>query len=293
MLMKTILICPADSTEVPLLASEVPLTLSPAFGQSLLEYWMSSMACQGVKQVVVLASDRPEEVQRIVGNGARWGVTTEVMAEARELTPEQAAEKYGAPAHLMDHFPGLPEQPLFTSYEQWFKALETWMPRARTPDRVGAREVSPGIWVGLHGHISREARLCAPCWLGDHVYVGAGAVVGPSAILENGAFIEPKAEIKNSVIGPGTFVGQYVQITHSLAWGDKLVNLQTGLENVVSDAFLLCSLHPRRPSPKPLPLLERVSECLARWKEEAPLPAEPVLIGTIPASEDPVERGTS
>jgi len=278
MLMKSVLICPAERAEVPLLSVEAPLAAAPALGHGLVEYWMSHLACAGVKEVVLLANDRPEEVRRIVGNGSRWGVAVEVIAESQELTPEDAAEKYGAAATVMDYFPGLPEHPLFESYERWIKALEAWMPRARTPDRVGVRELQPGIWVGLHGHISSEARFCAPCWVGDHVYVGPGAVIGPGAVLENGAFVEPKAEIKNSVIGPATFVGQYLHVTNSLAWGNTLVNWQTGLETTVPDSFLLCSLHPRRAGAKTMPFMDRVAEWLARWNEEQPMQPQPILI---------------
>jgi NDP-sugar pyrophosphorylase family protein len=244
----------------------------------VVEYWMSHLACAGMKQVVLLANDRPDEVRKFVGDGARWGIVAEVIAEPRELTLEHAAEKYGAPASLMDHFPGLPDHPLFASYERWFAALGTWMPHAGTPDRVGVRELRPGIWVGLHGQISREARLCAPCWLGDHVYVAPGALIGPGTVLENGAFIEPMAEIKGSVIGPATFVGQYVQIKNSLAWGNTLVNWQTGLENKVTDAFLLCSLRPQSQSVKPVHWLGRAAEWLARWKEDQPLAPQPILL---------------
>jgi NDP-sugar pyrophosphorylase family protein len=278
--MKAVLICPDERSEVSLLSMEAPLAVTPALGQSVVEYWMSHLACAGVKEVALLANDRPDAVRNVIGNGSRWGVAAEVMAESRELTPEHAADKYGGRASVMDHFPGFPAYPLFGSYEQWFGALEAWMPRAETPDRVGMRELHPGIWVGLHGHLSPEARLCAPCWLADNVYVGPGAVIGPGTILEKGAFIEPKAEIKRSVIGAATFVGQYVQITNSLAWGNTLVNWQTGLENKVSDAFLLCSLHARRPAAKAAPLLDRVADWLARWKEDEdqPLESQPILI---------------
>jgi len=277
--MKTVLICPAQRTEVPLLASEAPLAVAPALGYSLVEYWMSHLACSGVKEVVLLAHDAPDEVRKLVGTGSRWGVAAEVIAESRELTMEEAAEKYGASATVMDHFPGLPGHPLFESYEGWFRALEAWMPRAVTPDRVGVREFRPGIWVGLHGHISSKARLYAPCWVGDHVYIGPDAIIGSNTVLENGAFIEANAEIENSVIGPATFVGQYFQITRSLVWGNMVVNWQTGLETKVNEAFLLCSLHPpRRQGAKPVPLLDRVMKWMTLWTEDQPLEPQPILL---------------
>ncbi len=276
--MKSILICPDERPEVPLLSGETPLAMAPALGYGVVEYWMSHVACAGAKEVVLLAQDRPDELRKAVGNGSRWGVAAEVIAESSELTPDYAAEKYGAAASVMDHFPGFPEYPLFASYNRWFKALEAWMPHARTPHRVGMRELRPRIWVGLHGHISREARLEAPCWLGDHVYVGPGAVIGPGTILENGSFIEPEAEIRSSVIGPGTFVGRYMRIFNSLAWGSTMVDWETDQEQTVSDAFLLCALHPPPSIAKAIPLLDRVAEWFTLWKEGQSMDPQPVLV---------------
>jgi len=96
-------------------------------------------------------------------------------------------------------------------------------------------------------------------------------VIGPGAILESGSFVEPEAEINSSGVGPATFVGRYMRISGCLAWGGTLVDWQTGLENKVSDAFLLCSLHARRSRAKAVPLLDRVAEWLALWKEDPSL----------------------
>jgi NDP-sugar pyrophosphorylase family protein len=276
--MKAVLICPSGHPAFRLLAADRPLAAVPALGRGLVEYWMSHLACAGVKQAVILSSDRTEEVEKLVGDGSRWGVAAEVIDDARELSPEQAAEKYEGSASVMDHFPGLPTHPLFESCQHWFDALEAWMPHARTPDRVGVRELRPGVWVGLHGQISSQAVLHAPCWLGDHVYVGPGAIIGPHVILEEGAFIEPEAEIESSLIGPGTFVGRYVRIKDSLAWGSTLVDLETGLEDHISDAFVLCSLQRPVSEPKRAGLMERVAELLGRWRIDEPLAAAPQLI---------------
>ena len=142
----------------------------------------------------------------------------------------------------MDHLPELPAFPLFTSYADWFVALQAWMPRAATPERIGAREIQPGVWIGLHTRIAADAQLRAPCWIGDHVYVGHGAIVGPMAIIERAAFVEPGVEISYSLIGPETFVGQCTEVRHSLACGGTLVNWKLDSCIKVPDAFLLCSL---------------------------------------------------
>src|SRR6185312_4412685 len=84
---------------------------------------------------------------------------------------------------FMDRLPQSPEFPLFTSYANWFVALTDWLPRAATPDRIG-RIIKLGVWTGLHTKIAPTAELHAPCWIGDNVRIGDGAVVGPNVVIE-------------------------------------------------------------------------------------------------------------
>jgi NDP-sugar pyrophosphorylase family protein len=279
--MKSILICPSERPAVPFLGAMDPLCNVPMLGQGLVEYWLSFLACARAKEVLVLAQDRAEQVQALVGDGSRWGLKVEVAPKARELTVEETLAQYGADSSVtvMDHFPDLPEKPLFSSYSDWFAAMKEWMPRARTPDRAGVREIQPGVWAGLHCNISRSAYLCAPCWLGDHVYVGSAATIGPGSILEDGAFIEPKARVIDSFIGPDTFVGRYVQVKDSAALGNTLINLKTSLEITVPDEFLLCSLRARQPKQKTAGWLDRIADLWRDLDNVEPVVPSPVLIG--------------
>src|SRR5204863_6314722 len=150
--MKRLLICPSGRTDVSILAESAPLSNVPLLGQSLLEYWLSYMSSSGVKEVSILADDRPEKVRALVGTGARWGLMLNVIEESRELTAAQCLLKYGKeldPATpqdgitVLDHFPGAPQLPLFSSYSHCFQAVHAWMPHANLPDRVGVRELRP------------------------------------------------------------------------------------------------------------------------------------------------------
>src|SRR5439155_5723407 len=142
---------------------------------------------------------------------------------------------------VLDHFPGTTRR-LFDSYTDLFTGLIDWLPRAKMPDRVGVRELQPGIWVGSHTRIATNAQLHAPCWIGQNVFIGAGAVIGPMAVVEDRAFVEPGAEITASMIGPDTFVGQLASLNGALAWGSTLIQWKSGLCTNVAEAFLLCSL---------------------------------------------------
>jgi len=169
---------------------------------------------------------------------------------------------------VLDHFPGLSQYPLYNSYSGWFAALHAWMPRARTPDRVGVRELRPGVWVGLHAHIHPEAQIHAPSWIGRNAFIGKGAIVGPGSIVEDGAFIEPAAVLAGSYVAPETFVGQYAEICGSIALGNTLINWQTGSSTNVADTFLLCAL--RRPQwTSAAGWFGRMAELYSRNKDEA------------------------
>src|SRR6267143_3194590 len=218
--MKALLICPSDRSGVSHLAEAVPLSNVPILGKSLLEYWLDHLTGLGAKEVLILSADRPHLVRSLVAGGARWGLKVKVIPERWELTVTEARTKYVQDVSatwlsepndtiLMDHLPGLRQHPLFNDYAGWFEAVHAWMWRAGTPDRIGVRQVSPGIWVGLRSRISPKAKLQAPCWIGRNVWVADDAVIGPSAILDDKVFVEEHAEISHSVIGPETFVGQF------------------------------------------------------------------------------------
>ena len=110
--MKTVLICPSPRAGVPLLSQATPLALTPLLSQSLIEYWLSWLSRSESCEVLVLAHDRPQMLECVVDNGARWGLNTKVLAESRELTPAEVRLKYGSESRdlrieLIDHFPGI------------------------------------------------------------------------------------------------------------------------------------------------------------------------------------------
>jgi NDP-sugar pyrophosphorylase family protein len=277
--MKALLVCPSERPAVAGVRTSAPLAALQLLGQSLLEYWLSHLSTSGFREVLVLAHDRPEQIHAIAGDGARWGLAVKVEAESRELTTSQALLKYPFEVDsnipepglaLLDHFPGRAHLPLFDSYPGFFSALQDWLPRAVTPDRVGVREIRPGVWVSTDSRVCPGAQLRAPCWLGRHVWVGPEAVIGAGSIIEDGGIIETGAEVTSSYVLAGTFVGRLARLRDSIASGGTLVNWRTGSLTEVTDPFLLCALHHPRAVP-PNGVLARVAELLARAKEETSL----------------------
>jgi NDP-sugar pyrophosphorylase family protein len=288
--MKAILICPGYRPAVSQLAELTPLVTMPLLGESLLVYWLVHLATLGAKEVTVLACDRPAAVRKAVGSGARWGLQLKVHAEMHELTAVEARARHGGgdswlPAPhdivLADHLPGLPDMRLWDSYGSWFAATQAWLGRAVTPDRVGVREIEPGIRVGWHCRIPSDAKLVAPCWIGEKVRLGPGVTIGPNAIIEDRAVIGAGAEVVRSVVGPETLVGDDTEVADSIACSDTLVNWRDGSYVRVPDEFLLSSL--RRVPADSIELFRRIGQVLTGSNPPlAPVDRSPMTHLTVP-----------
>lgn len=250
--MKALVICPDRPSGLPFLARKCPVALAPALGPSLLQHALHALAEAGAKQVTVLASDRPEVVRAAVGRGERWGLQIEVLAETRELSADEARRKYqaegsddwlenGRDVRVADSHPDANDANALAGAVAWLDSLNAVMADAHR-HRVGAREVAPGVWAGLRCRIEDGAKLNAPCWLGEDVWVRANATVGPRSIVEDLAVIDHDAEVRESWIGPRTYVGAMTHVNRSLAWGGGLLNCDTGSFIEVPDAFLLGDL---------------------------------------------------
>ena len=97
---------------------------------------------------------------------------------------------------------------------------------------------------------------------------GAGAVVGPMAVIEDRSFIEPEAEISCSAIGPDTFVGQFAVIPDSFAWGNNLINWKNGWHTQVADALVLSPLRRSPLNGRSDTVLSRIAGIYSRNKDD-------------------------
>lgn len=261
--MKAVVICPDRRAPVAFLTRRRPLALVPVLGSSLLSHWLAHLADEGVKDVMLFVSDRPDQVRAAVGGGEFWGLKISVVAEARELSVAEVQQRLGIEkVFLADRLPKLPEAPLFESYPGFFAALQRRLPAAHQY-RVGAREIAPGVWAGLGCKVDSTAKLIPPCWLGENVWVRAHAIIGPAAFVEDSALVDQSAKVERSWIGPWTYVGGLTHVSRSLAWADGLLNHVDGSFTEVVDMFLLGDLRGDRGFSRSSPLLGRLVAWLA------------------------------
>lgn len=276
--MNMILICPSDASGVPALARKCPLVLTPFLGRTVLEYALTALAEGGAKNVRILASDRAEQIRRVVGRGEAWGMTIELVpvSDETDLAPDAASA--AGPILTLDHLAQLPQQPLWLSYRGWYGAQQALMP-ALARQRVGMREVMPNAFAGLRSQIAPDARMIGPCWIGSDVFIGSRVVIGPGTVIEDGSYVDEGAEVVGSIVGPRTYVGAFTEVRDSFAWGKDLLHLGTGSMTEVNDRLLLGEVREKRNLARSL-----VNVFRGKRAQEANVQRGPKLVGLSPAA---------
>ncbi|MFT5175735.1 MAG: hypothetical protein ACI8W7_003927 [Gammaproteobacteria bacterium] len=79
------------------------------------------------------------------------------------------------------------------------------------------------IAVGEQTWLHRTARLTGPCVIGSNCY------------------IDRAAQIRNTVVMPGTYIGENLQIENSIVDGNRLIRIDLGIEVAVDEPKLLSS----------------------------------------------------
>ena len=109
--MNVILICPEHRPAAKVFQRIRPLALLPVMGRPLLDHAFEHLAGRGVREVLVLASDRPSKIRAAIREGEVWGLKVHFMATTHEFGEGEAATIHSA------HFEG-GRRPLILTLDQ-------------------------------------------------------------------------------------------------------------------------------------------------------------------------------
>jgi hypothetical protein len=244
--MNAVLICPDNREAAGFARRMKPLALLPIMGRELLDLWLEKLAGDGVKQVTLLAADRPDQIRRAIGNGGRWGLKINVIPVASEPSIEDARSLFATDPSTrvlkLDTLPALPKMPLWESTEGLFDVMMKKFGHAEAESHLTMRRISSDMYISTRARIAPTAIIEGPVWIGPQVIIGPGAHIMPGTIIESAAYIDRQATVRGSWIGPKTYVGAMTEVSHSFAWGSGLENWRLGSFIEVTDDFLLASL---------------------------------------------------
>lgn len=107
---------------------------------------------------------------------------------------------------------------------------------------VTGQEAEPGTWLSRNVSLHPTARLVAPVFIGENCRIGQGVQLGPNAVIGADCILEKHAVVSNSMILPGSYVGEGLELDESIVDKNRLVNVRVGIAVSVADNFILGSL---------------------------------------------------
>ena len=137
----------------------------------------------------------------------------------------------------------LPAQPAAAT---WFRLVRRWLENLSASGSAAPEleeEIRPGIFVGHHCRIARDARLLAPCWIGSGATVGS-AEVGPYAVVGENAVVARRTSVVESYVLRDTFVGEHLTLDGVVAGRRLLLDHRSGVAAPIHDRAILRALAP-------------------------------------------------
>jgi NDP-sugar pyrophosphorylase family protein len=107
---------------------------------------------------------------------------------------------------------------------------------------VGGRQPTQGIFVSRSVYIHPTATLVPPVYLGPNSHISRHATIGPFAVLSEDCIVGMESNVSNSVVGPGTYVGESLDIQSAIVDKEYVLDVRLGASYRMVDNFLIGSL---------------------------------------------------
>lgn len=101
------------------------------------------------------------------------------------------------------------------------------------------RETDDGIWLSRNVSLHPTARLTPPVYIGENCRIGAGVQLRPNTVIGRDCVLDARCTVEDSVIFPGSYVGEALELTDVVVDKNRLINVRVGTEVSIADDFIL------------------------------------------------------
>ncbi len=145
-----------------------------------------------------------------------------------------------------------------------------------------------GLTAGRGSSVATQSIAGEHSFVGNRSRVRATVRLNGTSVVSDNCFIDNNASITDSVILPGTYVGENIDIRNAIVNGDQVLRIDSGASYRVADRFLLTPMQ-RQGSPLGAGLLNRLAGLLLLLLS---LPLWPVAAGgaLLKAPNAPLQR---
>jgi hypothetical protein len=206
-----------DDMTVVVHADRLPLLPPNAFAQpAMLDHdgqWTGWAAVPAVTLRSLAAASTEEEAEKIVRSAVSTRVSCELQLSIRD-------------------------------YDRYLDAHAAVLDQRFPLALLTGRQAGERVWISRNVSIHPSATLTAPVFIGENCRIGEGVQLGPGVVIGPNSVIDRKSSVRETVVLPGSYVGEALDIERSFVDQGKLVNVAIGAELGLGDDFLLGSMAP-------------------------------------------------
>lgn len=107
---------------------------------------------------------------------------------------------------------------------------------------LSGREADPGVWLSRNVKLHPTVQLIPPVYIGENCSIDAGVRLGPNAVIGKDCMLDAHCTASNSVVFPGSYIGQALELADVIVDRNRLINVRLGGAVPVTDDFLIASL---------------------------------------------------
>jgi NDP-sugar pyrophosphorylase family protein len=111
--------------------------------------------------------------------------------------------------------------------------------RGRCEARPSGRETRPGVWIDEGAQLHRRARIVAPAYIGRGSRVREDTLITRCSNIESFSCVDYGTVIEDSTVLANSYVGIWLDVSHALVRGNKLLNLERDVLLEFSDTSLI------------------------------------------------------
>ena len=107
---------------------------------------------------------------------------------------------------------------------------------------LGGKEADESIWLSRNLTLHPMATLHPPVYIGENCRIGKETSLGPNAVIGKDCVLDSGCTVTNSLIFPGSYVGEGLELDEVLVDKNRLINVKFGAAVSISESFILGGL---------------------------------------------------
>ncbi len=207
--------------------SETLVVQGDAFWRMDLERFLAEARSSGEKQVIAAVRNQP--VAKWMINDSRYNTMSHDDIEFH-ASPcvNQVDGAY--------HFP-------VNDYMRYFRVNMALANEQLAPYQPCGRQILDGLFLDVGAELDQEStKELSAGFIGRNSYVHRSANLAGIVVIDANVVIDRRVSVMNSVILPGTYIGEMMCVKDSIVCGNTHVNIYSGSVVTIDDTLLVASL---------------------------------------------------